>query len=309
MTLGINLGFCVKRWVTPDLWAPLVRDDLGLDTVQFTYDLVDPWWPDDLLDALAADLRETAAANGVKVHSAFIGLAHYTYNQLLHPDPRVRDVAERWLARAYRFAGKAGIRGVGGPLGAVAARRDGREPDAIPEPEYLGLVERMRRLAEVARREGVEELYVEATPLRREWPWTVEQAERMMADVAGSAVPWKLCIDWGHAAFEPVYGKYRARPEPWFERLSRDVALIHLQQTDGQLDRHWDFTQHGDVDPARAAAALARAGLSEAPVFLEVFYPFERDDASVLAAVRESAALLRPHFAELPGPPVPRRVA
>ena len=151
MTLGINLGFCVKRWVTPDLWAPLVRDDLGLDTVQFTF-------------------------------------------------------------------------------------------------------------------------------------------------------------------FEPVYGKYRARPEPWFERLAKDVALIHLQQTDGQLDRHWDFTQRGDVDPASAAAALSRAGLSDAPVFLEVFYPFERDDASVLAAVRETAALLRPHFTERgparpSGPPAPRSAA
>lgn len=62
----------------------------------------------------------------------------------------------------------------------------------------------MKRLSAVARDAGLTELYVEATPLRREWPWTVEQAERMMADVAGSPAPWKLCIDWGHAAFEPV---------------------------------------------------------------------------------------------------------
>jgi hypothetical protein len=42
MVFGVNLSFCVKRWVTPDLWAPLVREDLGLDAVQFSYDLVDP---------------------------------------------------------------------------------------------------------------------------------------------------------------------------------------------------------------------------------------------------------------------------
>ena len=296
MTLGINLGFCVKRWVTPALWAPLVREDLGLDTVQFTYDLVDPQWPDDVLDDLADDLKATAGVHGVNVHSAFIGLAHYTYNQLLHPNPRLRDVAEAWLGRAYRFAARAGIRRVGGPLGAIASRRDGRELESIPEPEYLQLVERMKRLAGVARRAGIEELYVEATPLRREWPWTVEQAERMMADVSGSAVPWKLCVDWGHAAFEPVYGKYRARPDSWFERLGRHIAVLHLQQTDGQYDRHWDFTQAGEVEPAAAAALLARTGLADVPVFLEVFYPFERDDASVLEAVRRTCATLRPHF-------------
>jgi hypothetical protein len=42
--LGINLSFCVKRWVTAELWAPLVRDRLGLDLVQFSFDLVDPMW-------------------------------------------------------------------------------------------------------------------------------------------------------------------------------------------------------------------------------------------------------------------------
>lgn len=301
MSLGINLGFCVKRWVTPELWAPIVREDLGLDSVQLTYDLVDPAWPDDVLDELADQTRAAAHAHGITVHSAFIGLAHYTYNQLLHPYPKVREAAEAWLGRAYRFAGRAGIAGVGGPLGAVASRRDGREPDALPEAEYQGLVARMRRLAEVARAAGVKELYVEATPMRREWPWTIEQAERMMADVAGSAVPWRLCIDWGHAAFEPLYGRYRARPEEWFERLAPHVGLLHLQQTDGQYDRHWDFTVRGDVDPAAAAAVLARTGLSEAPLFLEVFYPFERDDASVLEAVRRSVQVLRPHLAAARG--------
>ena len=29
MPFGVNLSFCVKRWVTPELWAPLVREDLG----------------------------------------------------------------------------------------------------------------------------------------------------------------------------------------------------------------------------------------------------------------------------------------
>lgn len=296
MPFGINLGFAVKRWVTPELWAPIVREELGLEHVQLTYDLVDPTWPDDVLDELAADLKATAGRYGITVHSAFIGLAHYTYNQLLHPNPRIRDAAEAWLGRAYRFAARAGIRGVGGPLGAVASRRDAREPDAIDARAYGELVDRMKRLALVAKQAGLAELYVEATPLRREWPWTVEQAERMMADVAGAAVPWKLAVDWGHATFEPVYGTYRARVEPWLERLAPHIGLLHLQQTDGQYDRHWDFTVKGEVDPATAAGVIARAGLGDAPTFLEIFYPFERDDASVLDAVKRSIEALRPHF-------------
>lgn len=295
--VGINLSFCVKRWVTPDLWGPLVRDRLGLDLVQFSFDLVDPTWPDEILARHAAAIAAVPEETGIEVHSAFIGLAHYTFNQMLHPDPAVRDVAEAWLVRAYRFAAAAGIRRVGGPLGAVASRLDGAEADSICEADYADLVARMRRLAAAAADAGLVELYVEPTPMRREWPWTVEQARRMAADVAGSAVPWRFCVDWGHGTFRPLYGRYRGTMETWFDALGPDIGAIHIQQTDYDYDRHWDFTEAGAVDPAEAAALIARAGLADRPVFLEVFYPFERDDRSILEAVARSAAILKAGFA------------
>jgi sugar phosphate isomerase/epimerase len=297
MRLGVNLSFCVKRWVTPELWAPLVRDELGLDLVQLSFDLVDPTWPEDLLAEVAGDIRTTAARHGLTVHSAFIGLAHYTFNQLLHPNQRVRDVAEAWLVKAYRFARDAGISRVGGPLGAIASRPDGREADQIAETDYRDLIARMLRLAASAKAAGLTELYVEPTPLRREWPWTVDQAKRMTADLADSLVPWKYCLDWGHGTFEPLYGRYRGTMEAWFSALAPEIGLIHLQQSDFQYDRHWDFTQAGSVDPAAVAALLAKSGLADRPVLLEVFYPFERDDASVLDAVKRSIAILKPGFA------------
>ena len=132
--VGINLSFCVKRWVTPALWAPLVRDGLGLDLVQLTFDLVDPLWPDAVLNAAADDIRETAARHGITVHSAFVGLAHYSFNQLLHPDPRLRDAAEHWLARAYRFAARAGIPRVGVPSGRWRRGPTGTSRTRSPRP-------------------------------------------------------------------------------------------------------------------------------------------------------------------------------
>lgn len=293
--LGLNLSFCTKRWVMPALWAPLVRG-MGVDTVQFSFDLVDPTWPGALLDRLADELQHVAASEGIAVHSAFIGLAHYTHCQLLHPDPEVRDVAEHWMRGAYRFAGRAGIRGVGGPLGAIASRPDGQEPDAILQADYADLVVRLHRLSAVAQAEGLDTLYIEPTPMRREWPWTVAQAQRMAADLAGAALPWRWCLDWGHGTVMPLYGP-GASMEPWLAALAPDVGLLHLQQTDGQADRHWDFTEPGMVDPAVIAGQLASHGLQDRPVFLEVFYPFERPDAVVLQGVAQSMKLLRLHFA------------
>lgn len=293
---GINLSFCVKRWVTPELWAPLVRERLGLDLVQFSFDLADPMWPDAVLDRHAAELRRETQASGITVHSAFIGLAHYSFSQLLHPDREVRDYAEGWLGRAYRFAALAGIPRVGGPLGAIPSRPDGVEADAIDEADYADLIARMHRLAARAAAEGLAELYVEPTPMRREWPWTIAQARRMMADVATSPVPWRLCPDWGHGTFEPLYGPDHGAMEPWLRELAAFTTAVHIQQTDYRLDRHWDFTVPGRVDPASAAALLRETGLGDVPVFLEVFYPFEQDSPSILAALEASAARLRQAF-------------
>jgi sugar phosphate isomerase/epimerase len=156
-----------------------------------------------LLTRLATDIRKQTKASGVTVHNAFIGVAHYAHNQLLHPDLEVRDVAKAWLKRAYRFAANAGIQRVGGPPGAIASRRDCREAESIPEIDYQDLIERMHRLAEAAKAEGVIELFVEPTPMRREWPWTVAQAVTMADDVADAAVPWTFCVDWGHGAELP----------------------------------------------------------------------------------------------------------
>lgn len=295
--LGVNLSFCVKRWVTPNLWARLVREELDLDLVQFSFDLVDPAWPQELLADMAGEMRLALRTYGLTAHSAFIGLAHYTFNQLLHPDPRLRDWAETWLISAYRFAAQAGITRVGGPLGAIAAQPDGAEAADISPADYDDLIMRMLRLGEAASALGMTELYVEPTPMRREWPWTIAQAKIMAADVAASKVPWKFCLDWGHGTFAPLYGDRPDAMQPWYQGLAPHIGAIHLQQTDFQLDRHWDFTQAGAVDPAVAAAMQRRAGLAACPVFLEVFYPFERDDRSVLAAMKQSIAILKPAFA------------
>jgi len=295
--LGINLSFCVKRWITPQLWAPVVRDTLGLDKIQFSFDLVDPMWPSAVVSRHAKDVRNAAADYGIVIHSAFIGLAHYTFNQLLHPDEEVRAYAERWLERAYDFAAEAGIPAVGGPLGAVASRPDGTEADAIDERDYDSLIERMMRLGQKAKAAGLSALYVEPTPMRREWPWTIAQARRMMTDAVGSATPWTFCVDWGHGTILPLYGQQADTMEPWLAELQDVISAVHIQQTDFILDRHWDFTEAGRVKPREVKAELMRAGLSACPVFLEVFYPFERDSVSILDALKSTVSTLKQDFA------------
>ena len=106
MNLGINLSFALKRWPEPEAWARIVRDDLGLGLVQFTLDLLDPWWPEPGRSALAERVRRAAADHGLTIDSAQLGLAWYTYNGLLHPDPAARAIALEWWRRAAATAAR-----------------------------------------------------------------------------------------------------------------------------------------------------------------------------------------------------------
>ena len=108
MELGINLSFAVKRWPEPERWAWIVREELGLDLVQFSFDLLDPWWPAAERGAMARRVRRAVADHGLRLHSAQFGLAWYTFNGLLHPDPSGRAIAGEWWQRALETAAEIG---------------------------------------------------------------------------------------------------------------------------------------------------------------------------------------------------------
>jgi sugar phosphate isomerase/epimerase len=279
---GINLGFAVKRWPEPRQWAAVVRDELALDSVQFSYDLLDPWWPEHR--ALARRVREAADEYGISIHSAQVGLAMYTYNGLLHPDADARAAAQEWWRRALAVAAELGASAMGGPLGALSLPE--MSDEGLRQRRYEELVELVRTLAEAARAEGLEALLVEPTPLPREIPSSIGESERLARDLADAAVPIRYVLDVGHALYRPLYGD--AVLASWLEPLGPYIGVLHLQNTDFQSDSHWGWPDPRGLFDVEAFARDLRAAGLEVPVFLELFDAFEVDDETVLARVRSS---------------------
>lgn len=297
---GINLSFAVKRWPEPDAWCRIVRETLGLRHVQFTFDLLDPSWPRDLRLAQAKSIRRATLEWDIEVHSAFVGLAAYTYNGLLHPDPAARAAAVDWWRQAVEIASEIGASAVGGPLGGLSVadaadehRRDGRVQDAI---------ESVVAITEAASDAGLSGFLVEPTPLVREVPHTKEEASWLLDRLEGkTAVPVRYVIDIGHALYQPLYGK-DASLETWLTALGDRVGLLHIQNTDFQSDSHWGWPDHrGLFDVAGFAHQVHAAGLDDIPVFLEVFYPFELADEDVLRNITSSVEHCRQAM-EMPDP-------
>lgn len=276
---GINLGFAIKRWPQPREWAAVVHDELGLDLVQFSFDLLDPWWPE--RRRLAERTRAAADERGISIHSAQIGLAKYTYNGLLHPDPDARAASVEWWRRAIDVAGELGCVAMGGPVGAITVPESAQP--GVRERRYAELVETLAELSEHARATGLELLLVEPTPLAREIPSSVGESEQLARDLESRcAVPVRYVLDVGHALYQPLYGDSSGLTD-WLRPLAPYIGVLHLQNTDFQSDSHWGWPdERGLFDVEAFAADVRAAGIQDVPVFLELFDAFEADDARVL---------------------------
>lgn len=237
--------------------------------------------------ALTAQVRQAARIWDIEIHSAFVGLAGYTYNGLLHPDPAGRRIALEWWHNAIDVAADIGARAVGGPLGGMSVQ-DAKQPTQT-EKRYQKLLESVETICRIAADAGLQEFLVEPTPLKREVPYTTDQAQSFLDDLGErTAIPVRYVIDVGHALYQPLYGPTASVGE-WMRPLGDHVGLIHLQNTDFQSDSHWGWPDdRGEFDVADFAGSLRAADLNDIPVFLEVFYPFELADEEALSNIKSS---------------------
>jgi sugar phosphate isomerase/epimerase len=289
MKLGLNLSFAVKRWMEPQKLAAMCKNDFGVEHVQFTWDLIDPWWPEKQRDVMVKAYRNAFAAEGVHIDATFGGLASYSYAHLLAPCKEQRDVALQFFKRAIDLTVDMGAGIMGTPVGGMSY--DDSRTLERRETLYLEMLNYLRQLAQYGKTKGLEEIHIEATPLITEFPHSPEVSVKMMEDLKGTDIPIKLLIDWGHALYEPLL-KEEADIDLWFSKCSPYIGSIHLQQTDGQWDRHWDFTKKGIITPQLMKRATKDAGLEDIPQYLEVVTIFEEEDDVVYEGMKKTMEYL-----------------
>ncbi|WWR15539.1 TIM barrel protein [Lachnospiraceae bacterium JLR.KK008] len=285
MKWGLNLSFAVKRWLNPVQLADMIKHDFGIDHVQFTWDLIDPWWPQEQRDVMAKQYREAFANAGVAIDATFGGLASYSYAHLLAPARAQREAALIFFKRAADLTADMGAAVMGTPVGGMTYD-EARNPVKRTE-RYQDMLEALRELAAYAKTKGLQEIHIEATPLITEFPHSPELSVQMMKDLEGTAIPVRLLVDWGHALYRPLL-KEEADIDLWFKKCAPYIGSIHLQQTDGLWDRHWDFTREGMITPELIRRATKDAGLEDIMQYLEVVTIFEDDDDHVYEGMKRT---------------------
>ncbi len=286
--LGINTCFAVKRWPRPEDWAPIVAERLGLGLVQHSLDLEDGRRAADDLTAAAGAILTTTEAQGLTLHSTFTGLAAYSRNLLLDPEPVAREEARTYLRGAVDLTAALGGVATGGHVGAFGVA-DWTDPDrrAI---RWADLKASLAGLARHARRAGLEYLMVENLAAARE-PSTMAMVRDLLTDGDAERVPIRLCLDVGHMCVPGTAGPDRD-PYAWLRELGTAAPVVQLQQSDAAGDHHWPFTParnaEGRIDARRVLAELVDGGVTETALFLEVIPAFEQADDEVLDDLERS---------------------
>jgi sugar phosphate isomerase/epimerase len=286
--LGVNNCFAVKRWPRPADWAPLVRDELGLDLVELSLDLMSDIGTAAARQRVADQTLEALGGCGLTAETTFTGLAAYSDSLLLHPDAEHRRAAMDWYRGVIDLTARLGANGAGGHVGAMSVP-DWTNPARRAE-RLSGLQQDLVTLTAHARAAGLDYLLIENLASPRE-PSTIAGLEALLTEGDAEHVPARLCLDVGHQCVPGTTGPDRD-PYAWLRHFGGRLAEVQLQQTDGVADHHWPFTSErnavGYIDPARTLDALADSGAGDILLVLEVIPPFEQEDAHVIEDLRAS---------------------
>lgn len=299
--LGINTCFAVKRWPEPSDWAAIVRDELGLDLVQVSADLLPVGANRQFSESYVRRVAEATLARDLEVHSFFTGLGAYTSALLLSDAPTDRLAAFEWYRALIELTALAGARGVGGHLGALSV---GAASDEKRRAELLdSLKVSMRELSAVAADVGLDHLQFENLAVTREYGHSIPEAHDLEDSLEGAAVPWVLCLDLGHPAAFPA-NTASGEPGAWLRESWRRPPVVQLQQSSRGSDSHGPFTAAnnavGTVDRDDALAAISEWTADDVYLFFEVIHANEADDELVLDELRESVEFWRNGISALP---------
>jgi sugar phosphate isomerase/epimerase len=296
--LGINTCFAVKRWPRPVDWASIVRDDLGLDLVELSLDLLDGIETSDGRRRAVESTRAALAGAGLTAQGTFTGLVGYSRNLLLHPDPAGRQAALSWYETVIDISAELGVAGTGGHVGAYSAR-DWRDPDARAR-RWAGLKADLAALSGYARRAGLDYFLVEnLVPVRE--PATMAQIADLLQPGDADRVPIGFCLDLGHECVPGAAGS-ELDPYAWLARFGAELIEVQLQQSDGDDDHHWSFTpernRQGRIEAGRVLDTLVESGARDVILMLEIIPSWQQPDDELRADLVASVDYWRRAMAE-----------
>jgi len=287
--LGINLGFAINRYIEPEVWAKIVREDLGLSSVQFVADLLNPFWPDSYVRSQIKRIQDAMGRYGLTADSIFTS-AFTRVNHLMNPDKEAREFWYNWFEKLLWIGGQIGCKTGGSHFGVLTFDSFEHRYEELVEEGVKG----WQRLSRCAQGLGYKSLIFEPMSVPREMGNTVAETVALMDRVnANCGVPMRVCLDIGHA---PHPGE--RDPYPWIEKLGAVSPIIHIQQTVLNKSNHAPFTEEnnrgGLIQGEKVMEALMKSGCTDTILMFEISHREHWDtDFRIIPDLAESARYWR----------------
>ncbi len=286
LLLGVNCNCFTNRYTEPREWTRICSEELGLGTVQYCIDLLDPYYPWDIQRRICDETLNECEKRGIRIKANFGG--HFSHQHYLgHPDEDIRRESEKWFMRMIDQTAYIGAEGTGTCF-AIMTTAD--NDDAMRRRFIMeDALEAYGRLCEYAAGKGLSYLMFETTSIARESCSTIAETKEMLDRSAGFAVPLFPCLDVGHRSLESNDPR-DANPLEWIREFRDMSPVIHIQQTDDKASRHWPFIDEyntmGIIDAGKVAEEAAKSTLDEVLLAFELgakaFYPAEYEYMGIL---------------------------
>lgn len=281
LKLSVNCGFAINRYVEPEVWGQIVGEELGLHSVQFVADLLNPFLPDDYIEEQIKRILEASKRYDFSIDSIFTS-AYTRVNHLMHPDKQMRLIYLEWFKKLLTIGSRLGAKTGGSHFGILTF-------DTINNAEKKNLVieegiKGWQELTFFAKELGYEALIFEPMSVPREFANTIGETKELMNAVnANCGVPMKVCLDVGHAPHPDERDAY-----PWLVELGADSPIIHLQQTVLNKSNHWPFTPEynelGYINGEKVVESLQKSGCKKSLLTFELSHREHWDtDGNVIA--------------------------
>ena len=263
--LGTNLGFAINKYIEPEVWSKIVKEDLGLNSVQFVADLLNPFLPDDYIKSQLVRIKESVKKYDISVDSIFTS-AFTRVNHLMNPDKEAREIWLKWFEKLLFIGSELGAKTGGSHFGILTFDSYDNNREFLIEEG----VKNWQKLTFFAKELGYESLIFEPMSVPREMGNTVGESLELMNRVnENCGVPMRICLDIGHAPHPDERDPY-----PWLLKLSQYSPIIHIQQTVLHKSNHAPFTKEanetGIIKGDKVMDAILKSGCEKTILMFEI---------------------------------------
>jgi len=267
LKLGMNLGFAINKYVEPEVWSRLVAEEMGVRNVQLVADLLNVFLPDDYVLRQVERINASTQRYGLNVTSTFTS-AFTRVNHFMHPDAAARRIWLEWFKKFAKASVALGAKSTGSHFGILTFT----DFDDVKRREFVieEALKLWKELSWYCRDLGMDYLTFEPMSIPREMANTVEDTKELLERLNdGAGLPFKVCLDVGHAPHPDDRDPYR-----WVRELGRVSPIIHIQQTELNHSRHWPFTEEynalGIIHGEKLLEAIEQSGAEEAELVFEL---------------------------------------